>query len=339
MKKITEPFDLDKYNNQSGYKAEFQNENAYTFPAKIIYTKCKGTHPIVAVISLFPNTEEVLNFTLEGQFSNNNCTSHLCLVKYEFEVGDIVTFPLMKEERVVGKVKRVEEDNIVVECDETEYQLFDKSRVRKATLEEKLNFNYRLKEGDYTVVYDSPARISSIHGNDYTVCYNQGYSVSYEHITNPIPLKEIPTMLPFMAGDFVTLFLNGKNKVIKLSKDFQYGDNVFGYDSDVVEHGYMQTGFRYATTEEIVLFEYMSGNRSKFEVLEFLCQKRDDFNFNWKPNYTAEDTKYSITAREYTLVKDVTFNYHRIFAFKSKDTCDKFFDKYYDLLKVIIEFL
>ena len=30
-------------------------------------------------------------------------------------------------------------------------------------------------------------------------------------------------MLPFMAGDFVTLFLNGKNKVIKLSKDFQYG--------------------------------------------------------------------------------------------------------------------
>ena len=225
MKKITEPFDLDKYNNQSGYKAEFQNENAYTFPAKIIYTKCKGTHPIVAVISLFPNTEEVLNFTLEGQFSNNNCTSHLCLVKYEFEVGDIVTFPLMKEERVVGKVKRVEEDNIVVECDETEYQLFDKSRVRKAT------------------------------------------------------------------------------------------------------------------TEEIVLFEYMSGNRSKFEVLEFLCQKRDDFNFNWKPNYTAEDTKYSITAREYTLVKDVTFNYHHIFAFKIKDTRDKFFDKYYDLLKIIIEFL
>src|SRR5574344_982401 len=73
MKKIREPFDLDKYNNQSGYKAEFQNENADTFPAKIIYTKCKGTHPIVAVISLFPNTEEVLKFTLEGQFSNNNC--------------------------------------------------------------------------------------------------------------------------------------------------------------------------------------------------------------------------------------------------------------------------
>ena len=146
-------------------------------------------------------------------------------------------------------------------------------------------------------------------------------------------------MLPFMAGDFVTLFLNGKNKVIKLSKDFQYGDNVFGYDSDEVEHGYMQTGFRYATTEEVVLFEYMCGNRSKFEVLEFLCQQRDDFNFNWKPNYTAEDTKYSITAREYTLVKDVTFNYHRIFAFKIKDTRDKFFDKYYDLLKIIIEFL
>ena len=146
-------------------------------------------------------------------------------------------------------------------------------------------------------------------------------------------------MLPFMAGDFVTLFLNGKNKVIKLSKDFQYGDNVFGYDSDEVEHGYMQTGFRYATTEEVVLFEYMCGNRSKFEVLEFLCQKRDAFNFNWKPNYTAEDTKYSITARAYTLVKDVTFTYHRIFAFKSKDTRDKFFDKYYDLLKIIIEFL
>ena len=142
MKKITEPFDLDKYNNQSGYKVEFHSPCVY--PAKIIYTQCKGTHPIVAVISLDSNTEEILNFTLEGRFSNK-CKSHLCLVKYEFEVGDIVTFPLMKEERVVGKVKRVEEDNIVVECDETEYQLFDKSLVQKATTEEKLNFNYHLK--------------------------------------------------------------------------------------------------------------------------------------------------------------------------------------------------
>jgi hypothetical protein len=77
----------------------------------------------------------------------------------------------------------------------------------------------------------------------------------------------------------------------------------------------------------------------QFLILNKLLQIRDYYNQGWKPNWKDDTDKYVIWSFENELHPDVSTYANSLFAFKSKEVRDTFFENFENDLEKVKEFL
>lgn len=70
-------------------------------------------------------------------------------------------------------------------------------------------------------------------------------------------------------------------------------------------------------------------------ALSQLCQWRDKYNEGWKPNYGGgNECRYIIEFYNNKIYLDYTYYTHNILSFKSRETRDKFYENFKDLIEI-----
>ena len=69
-------------------------------------------------------------------------------------------------------------------------------------------------------------------------------------------------------------------------------------------------------------------------ALSQLCQLRDRYNGDWKPDWTDLNTKYTICAKKNMLVKEGFLTYSTPLCFKTGELRDEFYNNFKDLIEI-----
>lgn len=101
------------------------------------------------------------------------------------------------------------------------------------------------------------------------------------------------------------------------------------FHSDVVASGSMRTGDsvknRFPTKEEA----------EACVALAQLCQLRDRYNDDWKPNWNiSSPVKWCIDIDGDKIIKNTYYSINRLLAFKTQELRDKFLKNFKDLIEI-----
>lgn len=87
-------------------------------------------------------------------------------------------------------------------------------------------------------------------------------------------------------------------------------------------------------------FTMPSEKRAKqFVVLNKLLQIRDYYNQGWEPDWNDGTKKYVIWVARNEFYTDISTHVNALFAFRSEEVRDEFFQNFEEDLKTIEEFL
>lgn len=78
---------------------------------------------------------------------------------------------------------------------------------------------------------------------------------------------------------------------------------------------------------------------NELEALHNLLLLRDEYNEDWKPDWSEDSLKYGICFSNDKMKKSTHYEIQRVMVFKTEELRDKFYDNFKDLLKIAKELL